>query len=252
VKKISAIVTCGNEAAHIQGVLESLSWCDECIVVDSYSEDGTPEIASRFTDKVWQRAYVSPADQKNWAIPQASHEWVLILDADERVTPALEQEIRDLLHANTIPYVAYRIFRINYFMGKRIRFSGWQHDAVVRFFHRDHGRYPDQMVHEELVADGPVGTLKGKLLHFTFKDREHYLQKIDRYARWSALDKESSTGRITWFHTLLKPAFRFVKHFILQGGVLDGYAGWVIATTNARGVALRYRYMLANRNATTS
>jgi glycosyltransferase involved in cell wall biosynthesis len=246
-QKISAIVTCGNEAEHIEAVLQSLHWCDDLLVVDSYSSDGTEILAAKYTDRVVQRAYKNPADQKNWAIPQAKHEWVIILDADERVTTALQTEIESMLEKDDLPHTAYRIFRNNYFMGKRIRFSGWRHDAVVRFFKRDAGHYPEQFVHEELVTSGSLGTLKGRLDHFTFKDMAHYKEKMDRYARWSALDKDAKTGRLGFYHFRIKPAFRFFKHYILQLGILDGYAGYTISRLNAHGVHMRYTYMKINR-----
>ncbi|KRP10163.1 MAG: glycosyl transferase family 2 [Sphingobacteriales bacterium BACL12 MAG-120813-bin55] len=248
-KKISAIITSYNEAPNIERALQSLSWCDELIVVDSFSDDGTFEIAQKYTDKVWQRKYIHPADQKNWAIPQAAHPWIILLDADEWVPADLQAEIRSWLATPEIPYVAFWIYRNNHFMGKRIRYSGWQRDKVIRFFQRDLCRYPDQMVHEEIIASGPVGKLKNRLEHNTFRSLEHFRAKMDRYAAWSAVDKEPRTGRITAYHMLVKPAFRFFKHFILDLGWLDGYRGYLIAQLNARAIRMRYIKMKAARNA---
>jgi glycosyltransferase involved in cell wall biosynthesis len=252
-RKITAIVTCYNEAPNIERALQSLTWCDELLVIDSFSDDGTFELAKKYTDKVWQRQYVHPADQKNWAIPQASHSWIILLDADEWVPADLQTEIRHWLAEPVIPFVAFWIYRNNYFMGKHIRFSGWQRDKVIRFFQRDHCRYPDQMVHEEIIASGPVGKLTHRLEHNTFRSLEHFQAKMDRYAAWSAVDKEARTGRITAFHLLVKPAFRFVKHYIIDGGILDGYSGYLIAKLNARAVRMRYKKMQAARkkNSTT-
>jgi len=246
-KKISAIVTCGNEAQHIEGVLRSLAWCDELLVIDSYSNDGTFNVAQQLATKVLQRTYKNPADQKNWAIPQAAHEWIILLDADERVRPELKAEIKALLAEDNIPHDAYRIFRNNYFMGRRIRFSGWQRDSVVRFFKRDTCHYPDQFVHEELTTTGSIGNLKGRLDHFTYTSTDHFLEKMQRYAAWSALDKDSRTGTLTLFHFWIKPAFRFFRHYVIDLGILDGRAGFIISGMNAYGVYLRYVNMKANR-----
>ena len=134
-QKISVIITTFNEAEHIQDVLESVQWADEVIVVDSYSTDETVELAKKFPIKILQRKYVSPANQKNWAIPQATHDWILILDADERVTPKLKKEIIALLQ-KPMQKDAYWIPRQSFFMGKKVRYSGWQGDAVIRFIHK--------------------------------------------------------------------------------------------------------------------
>jgi glycosyltransferase involved in cell wall biosynthesis len=246
-RKITAIVTCGNEARHIEAVLRSLSWCDEVVVVDSFSSDGTVDIARQHATKVLQRAYKNPADQKNWAIPQAMHEWIILLDADERVRPELRAEIQGLLAEEHIPHDAYRIHRNNYFMGKRIRFSGWQRDTVVRFFNRDNCHYPNQYVHEELTTTGTIGDLKGRLDHYTYTNTDHFMEKIQRYAAWSAIDKDSKTGKLTLFHFWIKPAFRFFRHYIIDLGILDGRAGYTISRMNAYGVYLRYVHMKKNR-----
>lgn len=251
-KKITAIVTCGNEAQHIEGVLRSLAWCDEILVVDSFSSDGTADLARKLATTVLQRPYKNPADQKNWAIPQAQHEWIILLDADERVRPELQKEIQDLLSREHLQHDAYRIFRNNYFLGKKIRFSGWQRDSVIRFFKRDTCFYPDQFVHEELETTGTIGHLKGRLDHYTYTGTDHFMEKVRRYAAWSALDKESTTGRLTLFHFWIKPAFRFFRHYIIDLGILDGRAGYIISRMNAYGVYLRYVNMQSNRKINTT
>lgn len=238
--KISAIVTCYNEAPNIERALRSLKWCDETIVVDSFSTDGTTEIAKEFTTRFFQREYINPADQKNWAIQKAENDWVLILDADEEVTDELRNEIIQLSEKSTLPCDAYWIKRFNYFMGRRIKFSGWQRDKVIRFFNRKLCKYPDQFVHEEIVTSGRIGILQNRLNHFTYRDMEHFMAKMDRYAKWSAIDKNETTGKITKFHLILKPAFRFFKHYIIELGILDGYRGFTIARINAYGVRRRY------------
>ena len=152
-EKLTVIVPVGNEAHNIREVLDSVSFADEIMVVDSHSTDDTVAIAKEYTDFIIQREYQYSASQKNWAIPQASHDWILLVDADERVTPELRDEIQSILKENPDPdVVAYWIYRMNHFMGKRIRYSGWQNDKVIRFFRKDKCRYEDKMVHAEIEA----------------------------------------------------------------------------------------------------
>lgn len=243
-RKISVIIPCFNESTHIVALLESLQWADERLVVDSFSTDGTAQLAAPLATRVVQRAYEGPAEQKNWAIQEAQHEWILILDADERLSQDLENVIQRLLQQVEAPkYRAYWLKRRNQFMGRWVHYSGWQSDKVLRFFKKGHCHYLPQQVHEEMQADGKVGQLKGHLLHYTYKDLDHYLDKTRRYARWSAQDKLHKTKRVGYFHLYLKPLFRFFKHYCWRGGFLDGKVGFIISALMAWGVFLRYVYI---------
>lgn len=248
-RKLSVIIPTFNEEDNILEVLNTVRWANEWIVVDNFSADRTAELAKTFGATVYERKYTGPADQKNWAIPQATHEWILLLDADERVTPELALEIRHWLEQQTeIPYDAFWIGRQNHFMGRKIRFSGWQNDAVVRLIRRDVCRYDNKQVHEEIdTAHIQVSRLKAKMDHFTFKSLDHFLEKMQRYARWSAQDHAGKTKAIGLYHLCLKPLFRFFKHYILKGGILDGATGFIISVIMAWGVFLRYAYLLAER-----
>jgi len=243
---ITVIITTFNEADNIAGVLASVDWADEIILVDSFSTDNTAALAQQHPKvRLLQRTYTGPADQKNWAIPQAKHEWILLLDADERVTPALRSEIETWLGRDSIPYDAFWIGRNNHFLGRRVRYSGWQGDAVVRFFRRDVCRYDDKQVHEEIVTQGlRVSRLTHKMEHYTFKNAAHFLDKVNRYAAWSAQDYAVKTPKVTVFHLFFKPLFRFFKHYILQRGFLDGRTGFVVCAILAWSVFLRYLYLL--------
>jgi len=246
-RKISAIVTTKNEEDYIDACLESLSWVNEILVVDSFSEDKTIDIARKYTDFVVQHEYSGPADQKNWAISQVSNKWIILLDADEIVPPSLKEELQQWLKKDTIPFDAFWIPRQNHFMGKMINYSGWQGDKVVRFF-RNSCRYNDKQVHEEIITEGiRVSMLKNKLVHYTFKNTSHYLDKMRRYAIWSAMDHLEKTPKITIFHLVVKPIFRFFKHFFFQGGILDGRHGLIVSAIMAWGVFLRYVYLLEKR-----
>ena len=244
-KKITAIIPTYNEADNIVAAIESLSFCDEIMVVDSFSEDETVELAKQFTSNIVQRKYTGPADQKNWAIPKAKYDWVFILDADERVTPELANEITSLLQKDDIEQDAFWIGRQSYFMGKQVNYSGWQKDKVVRLIRRDKCRYDNKQVHEEIdTTNLKVGILQEKMIHYTYKSRDHFLAKMDRYAKWSAQDHLAKTSKVTWFHLNVKPAARFFKHFVLQLGFLDGKVGYEISRIMAWGVKQRYEYLL--------
>lgn len=243
---LTVIIPCFNEARNIKALLETVTWADEILIIDSFSTDETLEIAKEFPVKILQREYKYPAEQKNWAIPQATHDWILILDADERVTPELKTEIQTIL-SRTPDKVGYWIGRRNFFMGKEVQYSGWQSDKVIRLIHKAHCRYEDKLVHEEITTDGALGMLKHKMTHYTYRDITHFLEKVDRYAGWSAQDYQEKTGRVTLYHLLLKPLFRFIKHYFLKLGILDGKVGFVISSILAWSVFLRYVKMMEIR-----
>lgn len=246
---LSIVYTTYNELDIIERSLASVAgWSDDLMVVDSFSTDGTAELLEARDDVILrQRKYVGPSDQKNWAIARAKHEWILLLDADEIVTPELRAEI-DRLLASDKAHDAYWIGRDNHFMGKRIYHSGWAGDKVIRFFHRDRCRYDRKQVHEEIETEGlRVGRLEGRMLHYTFKNLDHFLDKTRRYARWSARDYGPKTQRVRFYHLFIKPVFRFFKHYVLQGGFRDGREGLIIGGVLAWGVFLRYAYMLSVR-----
>lgn len=269
---LTVIFTTFNEAHNIGIALDTVrGWASEIIVVDSFSTDNTPSIVQQYSEiNFFQREYLGPAFQKNWAIPLANNEWVLLMDADERVSKKMQLEIAEILRGYPMSDVrcsmsdssqlithnshlitqkdCYWIGFIHYFMGKKVLYSGWQNDKTIRLIKRDKCRYNNNKVHEEIITtDLQVGQLKNKFEHYTFKDINHFITKQLRYAAWSAQDKENSTGRITYFHLLLKPFFRFCKHFILKKGFLDGYVGFIISAVAAWSVFMRYVYMLENR-----
>ncbi len=250
-RPLSIIYTTFNEIDIIERSLAGVAgWSDDLVVVDSFSTDGTAELLeAREGVILQQRKYVGPSDQKNWAIARAKHEWILVLDADEIVPPALRREIDELLAAPEIPQDAYWIGRDNHFMGRRMYHTGLAGDKVIRFFHRDRCRYDTKQVHEEIDTEGiRVGWLKGRLEHYTFKDLDHFLDKTRRYAKWSALDYAPKTPSVGFYHLLIKPSYRFFKHYILQGGFRDGREGLIMSGVLAWGVFLRYSYMLASRS----
>jgi glycosyltransferase involved in cell wall biosynthesis len=246
--KITAIIPTRNEQHNIVEAIQSVNFSDEIMIVDSFSIDDTITLSQPLADTILQREYENSASQKNWAIPQAKNKWILLLDADERVTPELKKEIINTINSHT-ECSGFWIKRQNYFMNKKIRFSGWQGDKVIRLFKRDECQYENKHVHAEIISSGKIGVLNNKLTHNTFVSKKAYLNKIERYARWQAKDYDKKVQRITLFHTIIKPVVRFFKHYFLQLGILDGYVGFIISCYQAKAVSLRYKYIKEIRHA---
>jgi len=237
---ISAVVTTFNEAHNIGDCLESLLWCDEIIVVDSFSADKTLEIASSYGKvKFLQRQYMGSASQKNWAMDQCRGEWILIFDADERCTPELQAEIQELLHRGP-ECEAYTIKRRVFFMDRVIRFSGWQHDRVVRLVRRGSGRYPNRRVHADMQTRGSAGVLRNPMLHFMIESFEQYLPRIVRYGFWGAAQGWKQNRQAGLFQVFIRPIWRFMRMYVFQLGFLDGMAGLVFCMLQAFGTYLKW------------
>lgn len=242
-EKITAIIPTFNEQANIKEAIESVLWCDEVIVVDSFSTDKTIEIVKSFPQvRLLQREYEYSASQKNWTIPQASHSWIFLLDADERPTPELVTEIKDVVKKGT-KYSGFWIYRRNNFMGKRIDYSGWQSDKVIRLFKKDECKYQNKHVHAEIESKGEISILKNKLIHYTYLDLNTYLKKADRYTTWGALDRynkfQKSGRKIGLLYLFFRPFGRFLRHYFWRLGILDGTHGFVVSALAAYNVFIR-------------
>lgn len=236
---LTVIVPTYNEERSIRACLESVQWADEILVVDSFSTDDTLEIAGPLCTRIIQREYNNSASQKNWAIPQAAHRWVMILDSDEQVSPALQQEIRGLMKSRP-PLEGYVIKRLNHFHGKPIRHGGWGRDRVLRLFDKEKGRYQEKHVHAEVEVQGGTGELENYILHDTFRGFDDYLRKINRYTAWGAADLRQK-GRRAWApDVFLRPMGRFLKRYILQGGFLDGAEGLMVTGIDTYATFLKY------------
>ncbi len=229
--RLTVIIPCKNERRNIRPCIES-AWqvADEVLVADSGSTDGTLEIVAEIGRcRLIEREYVHSGDFKNWAIPQASCDWVLILDADERVTPGLAAEIRSLLAAPPA-CDGYWVRRSNYFLGHRIYHSGWGRDFVLRFFRRDEGRYVGDTDHAEVaVRSGRTGRLREPLEHFTYWTYDHYFQKFHRYTTWQAGVWHRAGRRPNLVRLLTTGPLRFLRAYVLQLGFLDGMAGFQLS-----------------------
>jgi len=237
--RITAIIPTFNEEKNIVRALRTVQFADEIIVVDSFSSDKTLEIARSFGARILQREYQTSAIQKNWTIPQAKHDWIILLDADEWLPAPLQQEIQDTI-AKDPDEAAFWIGRNNTFMGQRIRYSGWQNDRVIRLFRKSSCRYENKQVHAEIETEGKVGTLVNRIEHDTYRTFDHYVEKLNRYAWLQAYDYDKKVKRITLVHILVKPPVRFMKHYFIGLGFLDGFPGFMISVLQAYAVLSRY------------
>ena len=243
-RRITAIIPTKNEEENIADAIKSVQWADEILVVDSISDDRTVEIARKMGARVIQRQFDDFSSQKNFAIEQAKHDWIFVLDADERVPEELRDEILQIMHS-TDKHTAYWIKRINFVGKHRIRFSGWQNDKCIRLFHRDFARYNGHYVHEEIKNNGKTGFLKNPMFHYTYKSFEQFENKLDFYARLRAREWFEQGRKYRAWRQFIKSVYRFFKHYILHLGFLDGRLGWRLARHYSKATWKRYGYLKA-------
>lgn len=239
-QKITAIIPTRNEESNIEGAIDSLTFAQEIIVVDSYSTDRTLSICKNKGVRIIQRRFDDFSRQKNYAIDQASFNWIFILDADERIPLELGEEILETIN-NPKGFDAFNIYRTFYFKEKKIFFGGWQSDKVIRLFKKEKCRYDGKLVHEKITCDGRVGFLKNRMDHFSFRNREQYEKKLEFYATLQARELFENQKTVTVMHRWVKPAFRFVVLFFVRFGFLDGRKGFVLARAHSKGVLRRYQ-----------
>jgi glycosyltransferase involved in cell wall biosynthesis len=232
VAKLTVVVITHNEAASLAGALESVAWADEVVVMDSGSTDETVAIARRFTPRVEVRPWAGYGPQKNAAAALASHDWILSIDADERVTPGLAAEIRALMDRG--PSAAgYRIPRVSHYLGRWIRSTDWYPDFHLRLYDRRAARWSARKVHESVVAAGRVGKLHGELLHYPYRDISEHLVKIDRYTTLAAEQWAAEGRRATAFQAFVYPRLAFLRNYVLKRGFRDGETGLVVSLLNS-------------------
>mgnify|MGYP000900495665 FL=1 len=238
--KISVYIIAYNEAQKVAATIESVRWADEVIVVDSWSTDGTPDIAAKLGARVVQVEFKGFGDLRNRAIEACTHEWIFSLDADERCTPAVERELRAVTQsADALD--AYWMPRRNYFMGRWIRYSGWYPNyRQPQLFRKGRMAYDNKPVHEGYVlqSDKPIGHLQNAIWQFPFKNMAEVMHKANRYSTLGA--EKIKDKRITMGSALGHGIWAFVKHYIFKRGFLDGWPGFVIAVGNFEGTFYRY------------
>ena len=237
--KISATVITLNEEQNLEAALESLSWADEIIVVDSESSDRTVEIASQFTDRIFINPWPGYSAQKNFAAEKANHDWIFNLDADERVSPDLRKQIEDLKNAGDPQAAAFEVPRHTFYLGRWIRHSGWYPDFKLRLYNRTSAGWRGAYVHESVESEGSVERLTGPILHYTVRNASDHHLRLDRYTTLAAEEMAEQGKRVTTLSLLWSPVMAFIRAYVFRRGFLDGIPGLAIAFFAAHYVFLK-------------
>ena len=251
---ISAVLIIKNEAESLRACLDSVTWCDEIVVMDSGSQDDSLKIAAEFTDKIftetnWQGFGV----QRQRAQAKVSTDWIFMIDADERVSPELKASIQAVVSENDQNRV-YEIPRLSWVFGRFIRHSGWYPDYVTRLYPTCKGRYGDDKVHEKVYCDNgmQVKPLSGDLLHYTYKDMQHYLIKSANYAAAWADQREARDKRASLLQAIIHGIGCFIKMYLIRAGFLDGRQGFLLALLSAHSTFVKYADLWSRRQKKTS
>jgi glycosyltransferase involved in cell wall biosynthesis len=240
VKVVSAILITKNEERNVEACLASLGFAEEIVVVDSGSTDGTEALCRRDPRVRWHlEEWKGFGAQKNSALEKANGPWVFSIDADERVTPELTEEI-SRLDPGDAPYAGYRVPRRSFFGKRWVRHGGWYPDYTIRLWRKGSGRFDDRSVHEAVRVAGPVGTLRGDLLHYTYTDTSDFVERMNRYSSLGAEELLRQGKRATALDLLVRPPFTFFKMFVLRGGCLDGVLGLRLAVLYAMYTFAKY------------
>jgi glycosyltransferase involved in cell wall biosynthesis len=239
VPKLSVTVITKNEASRLADALASVAWADEIVVVDSESSDDTVAVARRFTDRVVIRPWPGYVDQKNHAASIARHDWILSLDADERVTPELADEIKARLSTEPAQ-AAFEVPRVTWHLGRWIRTTDWYPDYQFRLYDRRRAEWAGRYVHETMTARGGVGRLRGELQHFAYRNLSDHLDTIDRYTTDAARQMFESGRRAGLLQMAGHPPHAFLRNYVLRGGFRDGAVGFLISALNSYYVFLKF------------
>jgi len=236
---VTAVIAAHNESANIEACIAGLEWAREVIVVENDSGDDTADRARGAGATVISPTFTTIGAARNHAIARAKTGWILVVDADERCTAELSEEIRDVV-ARGGGAVAFRVPRRNFFLGEEMRHGGWGDDKPIRLFRREL-RYNDAMVHEHIdVTGGSIGEVKNRLLHYTYGSLDQYFEKFDRYSRWWAEQNFARGRRGSAAAIIFRPPARFVSMYVLKGGFRDGARGLVLACLAAASVMAKY------------
>ena len=241
--KVTVTVITHNEAAHIAGALESVAWADELIVIDSHSTDATLDVARRHASRVEVRDWPGYGAQKNHAAGLATNDWILSIDADERVTPALGEEIRSVM-AREPAVQGFYIPRVSHYLGRWIRSTDWYPDFHLRLYDRRAARWSERSVHESVRLTGQTARLRGEMLHYPYRDVSEHLAKIDRYTTLLAEQWFAEGRRATALDAAIYPRLAFFRNYILRQGFRDGRIGFLVSRLNSYYVFLKYAKLI--------
>lgn len=241
-EKLTALIITYNEIGYIEKCIDSISFADEIIVVDSFSTDGTYEYLKAHPKvRVIQNPFENFTAQKSFALRQATYDWVLFLDADEIVSNSLEEEIKQTISSGT-EIVAFWFYRQFMFKNEKLNYSGWQTDKNYRLFRKSKAKFSDcKIVHETLDVEGNSGILQEKLIHYCYKNYDDYKDKMLKYGRLKAVESFYKEKKYSYVMMGLKTGWKFFNHYILRLGILDGKKGFIICYLNALGVLERFK-----------
>jgi glycosyltransferase involved in cell wall biosynthesis len=239
-EKISACITAGNESMKIRRCLESVRWCDEIVVVDSFSTDNTAEICREYTDRVYQHEWLGYIGSKNLIRGMATHPWLLYLDADEEISPDLRDEILREFGTGSGAIVGYRFPRLVHYLGRWIHHGEWYPDYKLRLFRKDAGSSSGEEPHDRVIVNGAVKTLRSPVYHYTYDDMHDQIETINRYTTITAREKFRKGERFRYVDYFVRPQWRFFKSYFLKMGLLDGLPGLFIARISSFGVRMKY------------
>ena len=237
--KLTVTIITRDEAAHIAAAIASAAWADEVLVVDSHSTDDTVAIARSVGARVEVRDWPGYVEQKNHAASIASNDWILSIDADERVTPTLAEEIHAQLAADP-PVRGYETPRESFYLGRWIRTTDWYPDRQLRLYDRRVARWSGRYVHESVTVDGPVGRLRGHLQHYPYRDIAHHLATIDRYTTLAARQMHEDGQRVTAAGVAARALAAFARNYLLRGGFTQGAAGLLVSGLNGYYVFVKF------------
>ncbi len=246
---LSACLIAFNEQDRIADCIRSASWCDEVVVIDSHSSDRTREIARQLGARVIERDWPGFGEQKRFAVESARNDWVLFLDADERVSPELRSAIERLRDRGFADARGWTVRRLNWYLGRPIRHGSLGPDRILRLFDRRHSRWVGDPPHETPAVDGPTGRLEAPLLHDPYRDLADHLGRMDRYTTIMAEGMNARGRRARALDLVIRPGWRFVRSYLLRGGFLDGWRGLVLAYLDAHYVRLKYTKLLVMQRA---
>ncbi len=238
--QLSATIIAYNEEHCIERCIRSVSWADELVVVDSFSADRTADICRRFGARVIKQKWLGYVAQKNFALEQAKHSWVLSLDADEAASQELQQEIQVLRQKEMGEVSGYYIPRKLHYLGRWIKHGGWYPDYKLRLFNKEEGRWEGKDIHETVACRGETGKLTGDIDHYSFLDISDHLRTIDKFTTISAGELQAKGKRAGIGDLTLRPAAAFLRMYLLQAGFLDGVPGLILCGLSAYHVLVKY------------